>query len=273
MTSTRKGEASSSRSIRSFRVPALIRALLPFIAAATSAHITLPVPGAIGDVPEAGTDTALVAFYPLNGSGVDVTANRNSGVLRGFRPVADRRGSHGGAVEFTGRRDSLLLPASSDFSFASTEQLTISFWVRLPADRPAARISFRSGDGGLLCRYFAFHLNVSGEAVDATVHASECRLLVRAGFPPGTTRWHHVACTVDNDFLVLFLDGRRASVRGVYDMKWEAPMINGACIAADTPVSPHEFALDDLRIYRRRLNEVEIARQAAGEEGNAETRP
>lgn len=204
-------------------------------------------------------DSGLVAWYPFDGNAKDASGNGNHGRVTGLVPTANRAGSKASALLFTGRTDTVFLPASSDFDFSTSRALSVGIWVRLPSTSGGASFAVGGGGGGgTICRHFSAQLQVEGMEVSATVLASECRIVVKGSLRPGTSPWHHLMLTVDDVALSLFIDGAQVGQRAVYDMKWDTPAMAGWRLTGFSNArSPAGIAIDDLRLYRRRLTPAE----------------
>jgi hypothetical protein len=64
---------------------------------------------------------------------------------------------------------------------------------------------------------------------------------------------------VDDQSLVLYLDGSPADRRSIYDMKWGTPTMWACQLSGETSnPRPQGIAIDDLRIYRRVLSAQEV---------------
>jgi Concanavalin A-like lectin/glucanases superfamily len=79
-----------------------------------------------GGVPAFG----LVARYPMNGGGADISGCDRHAVTHHVTTTADRFGASRNALHFNGIDSVLTIPDDADFSVATTGFLTVSVWVR-----------------------------------------------------------------------------------------------------------------------------------------------
>jgi hypothetical protein len=204
-------------------------------------------------------DSGLVAWYRFDGNAQDASSNNNHGFLRGFRPTADRHGSPASALLSVTPQDDVIFQPSSDFSFADSRALSLGLWCRFTPGQQDGGIKFGIGCRGTICRYFGVAIGVSGTTAWGWVHASECIINVRGVIPAEGGPWHHLMIVVDDQSLVLYVDGSPADRRSIYDMKWDTPMLT-VCQLSGSTSNPHpqRIAVDDLRIYRRVLSAQEV---------------
>ncbi len=221
-----------------------------FPVADTTAHLSI-----------ASLDSALVAYYPFDGDASDRSGHGNHGIVVGARLTSDRFGHPRSALLFERVSDSVIIPSSSDFDFSDERAATISCWICGASDAGRANIGITcyGGRGGTVCKLFRLGLAVNEKTMTAIVHSSECNVSVQSSYRSAVNKWHHLACTIDNDFLVFYHNGRMIDKRSLYETKWETNTTNGVMV--NTNVSPYRgvrTALDDLRIYNRALSAREV---------------
>ncbi len=204
-------------------------------------------------------DSGLVAWYPFDGNARDASGNENHGTIDGLEPCVDRNGSPSSALRFVRRNGFVELPYSSDFSFSDFHAVSIGLWFRPLPDMGKRGLSFGLRNAGTICRYFCFSFGVKDTMAFGSIFASECVIMVERPMRAAGVRWHHLLATVDDEFLVLYLDGECAGRRAVYDMKWDSPRMVKPRLDWHTPSStPEGMAVDDLRVYRRVLSPQEV---------------
>lgn len=79
-----------------------------------------------GGIPTNG----LVAHYPFDGDGNDSSANTNHASIVSASPSTNRHGCPNSSYQFDGVDDYIEIPDSDVLSIATTDELTISVWMR-----------------------------------------------------------------------------------------------------------------------------------------------
>jgi len=201
----------------------------------------------------------LLAHWPLDesvgGVAKDVVGQGHPGKVFGARPVS---GAVGGALEFDGRDDYVSLG-----NFGPQETFTLAFWVK-PDPSAAGKDEWQglvSSDGpweqGVL------HVALRKGHVEVFLHAGgrgRVHLQSRV-LSPGP--WHHVALTADTrqHSMRLFLDGEEEASNQVPTEIAKILLdhqVIGRESNANVPQRYFRGAIDDVRIYRRALEDPEI---------------
>jgi concanavalin A-like lectin/glucanase superfamily protein len=218
---------------------------------------TLAVPGtALADL-----NAGLVAYYPLNGNGNDVSGNGNHGSVVGADPGADRFGNPARAYLFGnnpahGAQASDYIQIADSATLRPQNGITLSAWIDTsnPAGRSIVGKQFGSGqeDSYLLwynagTLWFTFY-PFGGSSINAPI--------------PSLGAWHHVAGTWDGATMRLYVDGNQVSASAFagpmqYD---DSPVVIGADndSADDLPDDGWDGLIDDVRIYNRALSPDEF---------------
>ena len=145
----------------------------------------------------------LSGYWPLNGSGVDYSTNKNDGLVNGPVRVIDRYGRTNGALQFDGNNDAVefnpqsYLPLDSDFTISYWSNTTLSYRQHALSFGTAAgnNLDFDYADGNGLLTYW----NGSGS---------------NNIFTAGTTnelndgKWHQIVLHRQNGLVRLFTDGQ-----------------------------------------------------------------
>lgn len=76
----------------------------------------------------ADSSQGLVAYYPLNGNGVDASGNGHDGTIVSATPSANRFGNNGTALLFDGTNSYISVPDSPDLRLSSGD-FSISAWI------------------------------------------------------------------------------------------------------------------------------------------------
>ncbi len=202
----------------------------------------------------------LVAYYPLNGNGLDASGNNHhaSEVL-----ATATSGRFGGAYFFTGSEDSFIaVPHTSAFNINPNQGFTIAFWVLLdPSATSNQYVVVDYNQGWKIEGY-------GGDPAEPTSpHPLWFSVGTDTGFEgifaaPPVGQWHHVAWkfeSVKGQYALSgFLDGYSESY-----LTFEGNMMEGAgdlyfgksgLGAAD----PFIGYLDEVRIFNTALSDNEI---------------
>src|SRR5262249_4713020 len=124
-----------------------------------------------------------------------------------------------------------------------TGAITFETWLNVPAYQLASLISNDT--------QYGVGLDAAGRIT--------CRIGMAAGTSHqafGLNGWHHVACTLSNGVLAVHIDGVPAKCQST-DLKIPTMGKNGTRIAVG-----YVGAIDDIRIYARKLTAAEICTHA-----------
>jgi len=100
---------------------------------------------------------------------------------------------------------------------------------------------------------------VNGSIIEAAMQSSECWVRTHTSFQRELNRWHLIACTIDNNFLILYHNGQVADRRSLYDTKWDTYSIMKLIIQQTRRRHDHtETSVDDVRVYNRALRADEV---------------
>jgi hypothetical protein len=222
--------------------------------------------------PEALPTQGLVAYYPCeNASGsvlADKSGNKKDAALAngsgGSAPVGFSfgQGKVGNGVRLTpGDKAFINLPKGI---VSKLGQVTIATWVKVNADTAFQRIF----DFGSDTNNFMYLTNSGDTGVRFRIASSNGKSqAVEAAKPLPLRTWTHVALTLGNDGISLFVDGDQVAQ--------QAPAALRASDLGDTSnnyLGRSQFSqdpyldgsLDEFRIYDRVLNGSEIADLASG---------
>jgi uncharacterized protein (TIGR02145 family) len=202
-------------------------------------------------------NSGLVAYYPFSGSTIDESGNANNGTPNvALTYASDRFGNANKSVTFTTSPQYIVVPNSSSFP---TTAISFSYWFNRQGN---AIIS----DEAYLVKNMAFQ---SFARQSNSQFASGVFLGVGGSWQnffsnqslSGNTTWHHYAFTYENSTKIAktFMDGVLVSTETATDPNaiikttTESLMIGGGVGLQNISGS-----LDDIRIYNRSLNLVEI---------------
>ncbi|MFN4123463.1 MAG: LamG-like jellyroll fold domain-containing protein [Flavobacteriales bacterium] len=198
----------------------------------------------------------LVVHLPMNGNANDISGNNLNGSLQGgVTPTADRFGNPGQALQFNGSNGHIQLPAGVYFDGGS---FTVTGWANRANNANWNRL-FDFGNGPannnvLMGLSSATTGRAAIEIYNGTVSAGQFT-------SPNATSlntWHHFAFTFENGIGELFVNGQRVAGGG---MSSPADIVRTLCYIGRSNWAVDAFfqgAMDDFRIYNRRLTNAEI---------------
>lgn len=198
-------------------------------------------------------DHQLVAFYPLDGSGVELVAG-NDGALFGTTPATDRFGNPVAALHFDGSSDHVEI---SPVPTNSSADMTVSFWVRptmLPQQGFAVNYGF---DDGLTGDGFA--LRIADGSTGGAWNSGDRLQLIHCGqtFLDGgldivdTIQWMHLVMMRDAAATKIY-------VNSVFVASYSDPfsMPTGPwSIGSANSIRHFAGDIDEVRIYDRAMSQ------------------
>jgi hypothetical protein len=215
----------------------------------------------------AGSASGLVAYYPLNGDGVDASGNGHDGMVEYATSAANRFGQYGKALLFDGTNSFISVPDSRDLRL-STGDFTISAWIFETSRNSNFNdciISKRGPGGGPEKAGEGQHgwfLSVRGETLGGgqpgELHYQESG----GGIAPRVfsktlitlNQWHHVAVVYhqDSTSLDMFVDGA-----------WDAatnnmPHPNPACSFDMHIGNDSQLAYSNAYVFHGKISDVRI---------------
>ncbi|PLX86015.1 MAG: hypothetical protein C0617_02425 [Desulfuromonas sp.] len=193
-------------------------------------------------------DNGVVAYYPLDGNGLDAGGNGLDAAVHGAVPVADRLGGAGAALRFDGS-DYASIPDHVDFNIAG--DLTIAAWVRAENLTDSKHI-------------FSNMLEVSPHSgymmstVDGTLHfmAGDRSIFSTVRIDDGT--WKHVVATLSGTTGTIYIDGvsHTSGTLGVPTYETHVDQTIGGAYTHATYNFPGD--IDELTILNRALSGAEV---------------
>ena len=197
-----------------------------------------------------GPQNELVASYSLNGNGTDDSQFSNDAILAaGATAVANRHGWASNAM--TGHATAANSAAlQSDFT-------TISFWAK-PNSIPASGEVYLLSNGGWQERW-KISMPSHGKPVFTTHAGGNCCSDMDSGTPLTVGTWTHIVMVHDGTSDIIYYNGVKVNektVTGTLD-KTKYPLGMGWDPIDES--GDFDGALDDIQIYNRALNAVEIS--------------
>lgn len=216
-------------------------------------------------VAQAQVTNGLVAKYSFNGGNANDEVGNNNGVITGATLTTDRFGKPNSAYSFDGVNDHIDFGDSSEFRMG-TSDFTISIWVKYMGPQFATILEKRDGGSANFTQYSFGIMDdpMFGGISPNTWHFSRSSTSSDRSAGGGNLAngaWHHVVINhnyasgtsvyVDNNLI----NTSTATVSGNYDIA-NMPFVLGYSAAGSTSFFNGE--LDDLRIYKRSLTDLEI---------------
>lgn len=213
--------------------------------------------------------TALVARYPFDGIGSDVSGNANDPIVTYGAP-AFVSGKYGSALDLSGTNQYVMLPANL---FASVTNFTIAVWVNWDGGNAWQRIF----DFGNDTTQYMFLTPGSGNATlrfaMTTNGGGAEQIIETAPLPVG--QWEHVAVTRNGNVARLYTNGVLAASSSVFTNTPAAinPALNYLGESQYLADPFFNGRLDELYIFNYALSETEVLRLATNNQPPPPTTP
>jgi len=88
-----------------------------------------------GELPVDSTTVGMIAYYPFNNSGIDMTGNGHDGLVNNITGTADRNGKANAAYYFDGSTSYISVKDAADLRLNNTD-FTINVWARIDSYSP-----------------------------------------------------------------------------------------------------------------------------------------
>lgn len=209
-------------------------------------------------------DSHLLAFWPFDGIGADVSGNSNDASLVNISSVADRRGSPSGACSFNGTMDSYIsVPDNQRIEL--TNDFSLTYWFYVPTNFTGAAVvmcktDYPGNSRHWLMSYYNDGSRPSVMGFNPPYDDSQASV---TNIPMGD--WTHVAFTfhkADHSwaFYVNGILARSGADYSIDIIDSPHPVVFGREAAGDSPWSiPFPGRLDSVRIYDRILSPPDIS--------------
>ena len=224
----------------------------------------------------------LVDHYPFDAltaqASPNVAGGRSDAEVLGTLDVID--GPRGGALLFDDDYDYIHLKGAGLFD--RTGPFSVGLWLRLDEGGAYARIVGNSDNKHTFWRGWELYVDSLDHVAARLIHALPHNYLhVRANEPLALSSWTHVAVTYDGssraEGLRLYVDGKEVAVSVEHDRLYKsflpvgsdyevtdrAPRVARSYRAFGGDDGIFTGAMDDLRMYDRRLSRAEAALLAA----------
>ena len=198
-------------------------------------------------------DSMLVAYYPFNGNAIDESGNGNNGAVNGAVLTEDRFGNENSAFWFDGISSFIEVPDNESLDIVS--EISISGWLKKDSNVPWASMVTKGGES-MEDNNYTIHNSVDGGIIFTGFSDTSCMSSVGIAI----NEWHFVTFTWDGYIGKIYIDSEVDSLSFIsYDGELY-PNNFSLFIGVDHPGATEFFHgyLDDIRIYKRCLNEEEI---------------
>ncbi|MBI3195202.1 MAG: HYR domain-containing protein [Ignavibacteriae bacterium] len=209
----------------------------------------------------------LIAFYPFNGNANDESGNGLHGTVSGASLTYDRLGNENSAYSFNGSNNFITVSEDSRFNFGN--QFTLVSWVNVIGNGRILSKGFSSNNPGYEIMMeisgsnvkIRFNMTLDGYPGSGQPGGAQYDVYSTSLFPINT--WNQIAVTYDNSKIRFYINGsfsNEVSAIGTvasnnYDLSIGRRNIGPGGI---TPSDYFHGGIDDIRIYRRALNQQEI---------------
>jgi len=196
----------------------------------------------------------LLLHYPLDGDGMEVIENNCSGVAVGATPVSDRHGKTGMALYFD-PNDYVRACNETLASFGGTENYTFSAWVKIENNEVGGVVISKLNSGV----FAGWQLWVREMKLGSYREVPPYSLTTTVTVPMG--EFAHIAASFDGENLNLYINGELEASQYFAPHKddVQTPIIIGGYHRLNEVVPDFEGIIDDVRVYDRALDELEIA--------------
>lgn len=151
--------------------------------------------------------TGLLASYPLDGNGTDISGNGHHGTVTGATAAQDRFGAAVGALAFATESDQVVI--DDDGTLSGMSELTICAWMRPTGnDNTASVVAKWVSDGG--SKNYKLAWVPTGDPLVGAVATDAGESQATAAVAPFVYgKWYHVCVRYDGVATDLFHDGVR----------------------------------------------------------------
>jgi hypothetical protein len=201
-------------------------------------------------------DTGLVAYYPLDDTGVAPDesghGDDNDGTVEGN--PSESVGIFGsGAYALDGNDDYVRIDDSASLEMSDTDEVTVSAWVKLDAIQSGWRAIFQHSDT-------SYNLQLAdGKDPEFTIYDGTW-YSAAAGFSLSPDSWYHLVGTFDGNTAKLYVDGTEVDDEsGPDEIDSASGTDAGLGENVDAPGRHLDGSIDELRVYDRALDAGDVA--------------
>lgn len=204
-------------------------------------------------------EDGLIAHYPLDATGEDLSVYQHHGTLYETTSTTDRFGNSDAAIYFDGDNDYILLSDADHLDINNNEPFSVSLWLKQ--------------DGGNTDKYFlskynpslgsngayAFGTGYTGDAYSWFYFNNEGGTENRGSVDLNDGNWHHyVAVYSPGETISLYIDNQ-LDIEQTVTSSGNSSNSTDLIIGCGANFSQYfTGSLDDIRIYKRALSTEEI---------------
>ena len=209
----------------------------------------------------------LIAYYPFNGNADDESGNGNDGTVNGATLTTDRFGNLNTAYNFNGVDNNIVVDYQYGNQYES--EYTVAMWVHADSEQElyAKLLCFPQQSDSWEDPYHNLAINYYNP--ESGIQQFDIGYFNDIGFSGNVftnevypDKWQNLVFTFDNGEMRLYVDSELMKVGSLPETQLFFPN-HGFSIGSHstTPSFDGEFfhgIIDDIRIYNRRLDELEI---------------
>tara|TARA_B100000575_G_C23131592_1_gene656465 strand:- start:209 stop:2185 length:1977 start_codon:yes stop_codon:yes gene_type:complete len=220
--------------------------------------VLLTVPLQAQTIPTYIAQDSLIAWYPFNGNANDESGNGNNGTVSGASLTSDKNGNENSAYSFNGQGNNIDLGNSEQYRFSD---FTISLWYK------TTRVMDPAAYLGIITKGEAFEINLGdgdgGGNGNITAVLNNLMTDTRSKLSDSTNysddKWHNIIISrnISGNIFKIYIDGelRDSSHSGGNNLLANS---DNLLIGKKFNKAFFEGQIDDIAIWRRALNEIEI---------------
>ena len=200
------------------------------------------------------SERALIARYVMEDNLYDATVNQLDAALYGQTYYTSTAEQGEKALGLAGSQY-VQLP----YEIASTEELTFATWINWRKSTPINQRIFDFGNG---TRQYMYLTPSNGSKMSFVVNDGTGEKTLDCKASLETSAWHHVAVTIGEGRIVIWLDGEEAASTTAITVTPEKlhPTLNYLGRAQNGSVAFLNAYLDDVRIYNYALTAEDVKR-------------
>lgn len=203
--------------------------------------------------------SGLVADYPFNSNANDASGNNNNGEVYGASSTTDRFGKPNSAYLFDGNDDYISVASSNNLQISGP--ITMSAWFKSSDCNSYAGIICKSEIDEPRTGYLMYIDTDDYPTVSTYYNHQESKMGVAKYLTNCIdNQWHHMLSVYDGQRLKLYIDGNLCH-DAEYSLGMQtnnAPLLIGWDMKSYSTDRHFNGAIDDIKIYNRALEQIEI---------------